>query len=273
MKRILFLLFTIFLLTGCNSSQAEREVTEIILATTTSTQDSGLLDVLVPLFEEKYGVTVKTIAVGTGQALAMGEKGEADVLLTHAPSAEETLVEQEAVINRKRVMYNDFIVVGPASDPAQIYIEDIQTAFSKIYQSGSMFVSRGDDSGTHKMELSLWEKTGFNPVDESWYVETGQGMGSSLQVAAEREGYILTDRATYLAHKSNYEEFIILVEGDKLLLNIYHVMQVNPDKHSLVNGEGGQAFVEFLISENAQEIIADFGVSTFGEPLFFPYTE
>lgn len=246
---------------------------EMILATTTSTQDSGLLDILIPFFEEKHNIKVKTIAVGTGAALAMGEKGEADGLLTHAPASEEVLVENNDVINRKRVMYNDFIIVGPESDPAGINGDDINTAFEKIFEAGETFVSRGDDSGTHKMELNLWENAELDPANENWYLETGQGMGNTLQLSAEKEGYVLTDRATYLAHAKNYEDMVILVEGDDVLLNIYHVMQVNDTKHALVNGEAGKLFVEFMVSDQAQEVIKDFGIDQYGQPLFFQFTE
>lgn len=263
---------------GANNEENTQEAVDsdpqdMILATTTSTQDSGLLDVLIPIFEENHNINVKTIAVGTGQALAMGEQGEADALLTHAPAAEEELVESGAVINRKRVMYNDFIIVGPETDPAAIKGLDVNAAFTNIFEAEATFVSRGDDSGTHKMELNLWDAAELAPTSEGWYVETGQGMGASLQLSAEREGYILTDRATYLAHATNYEHIVILVEGDDVLLNIYHVMQVNDSKHDLVNGEAAQLFVEFMVSEEAQEVIKEFGMEQFGQPLFFQYTE
>ncbi|RXI96696.1 tungsten ABC transporter substrate-binding protein [Anaerobacillus alkaliphilus] len=251
----------------------QTEAQEMILATTTSTQDSGLLDVLIPLFEEKHNIKVKTIAVGTGQALAMGEKGEADALLTHAPASELKLVESQDVVKRKRVMYNDFVIVGPEVDPAGIKGADAKTAFANIFNSGATFVSRGDDSGTHKMELNLWAAAELNPTGLDWYLETGQGMGNTLQLSAEKDGYVLTDRATYLAHAKNFEHMVILVEGDDVLLNIYHVMQVNDEKHSLVNGEAGNLFVEFMVSAEVQEIIKDFGVEQYGQPLFFQYTE
>ncbi|MCD8509197.1 MAG: substrate-binding domain-containing protein [Bacillus sp. (in: Bacteria)] len=288
MLTILFVLLLFIMIACSNNNESgtgevsntegdDSELTEpqdLILATTTSTQDTGLLDVLIPLFEEKHNnINVKTIAVGTGQALAMGEQGEADVLLTHSPAAEEVLVENEAVINRKRVMYNDFIIVGPVTDPAQIEGFDAYAAFKGMYEAGGTFVSRGDDSGTHKMELQLWKLAGLDPTNESWYLETGQGMGASIQLSAEREGYILTDRATYLAHAGNIDHMVILVEGDEELLNIYHVMQVNDSKHDLVNGEAGRLFVEFMVSEEAQEVIKEFGVEQFGQPLFFQYTE
>lgn len=255
------------------NTEANEAVTELLLATTTSTQDSGLLDVLVPMFEEKHNIKVKTIAVGTGKALAMGENGEADALLTHAPAAEEVLVESEDVINRKRVMYNDFVIVGPKADLAGIIGLDVTTAFKNINEAEATFVSRGDDSGTHKKELSLWASAELDPVGAEWYVETGQGMGSTLQLGAEKEGYVLTDRATYLAHAKNYEDMVVLVEGDDVLLNIYHVMQVNDDKHELVNGEAGLLFVEFMVGDEAQAIIKEFGIAQYGQPLFFQYTE
>ncbi len=255
---------------GVPSSQSPQDM---ILATTTSTQDSGLLDVLIPLFEEKHNIHVKTIAVGTGRALAMGEQGEADVLLTHAPAFEEKLVESQDVLNRKRVMYNEFIIVGPETDPAGINDADVGAAFQKIYETGATFVSRGDDSGTHKMELDLWAAAELHPTNETWYLETGQGMGSTLQLSAEREGYVLTDRATYLAHAKNFEHMAVLGEGDDVLLNIYHVMQVNDEKHDLVNGEAGELFVEFMVSEQAQKIIKEFGIEQYDQPLFFQYTD
>lgn len=247
--------------------------TSLILATTTSTQDSGLLDVLVPIFEEGTGYQVKTIAVGTGQALALGERGEADVLLTHAPDAERVLVEKGAVQNRKRVMYNDYVVIGPASDPAGIKGRPVAEAFAAIADAGAVFVSRGDDSGTHKMELSLWRSAGRDPQGQSWYVETGQGMGNTLRIAADRNGYTLTDRGTYLAFKDLLGDMPVLVEGDEVLLNIYHVMQVNPALSPLINADGAKAFVEFMVSREVLDIISTFGVDRFGEPLFFPYPD
>ncbi len=247
--------------------------TDLILSTTTSTQDSGLLDVLIPMFEEANPYNVKTIAVGTGQALEMGTKGEADVLLVHAPAAEQEIVDSGDAINRQRVMYNDFIIVGPAADPAGIKGLEVKEAFKKMFDEGAIFVSRGDDSGTHKKELGIWKTIDVTPTDNANYVETGQGMGNTLQVAAEKQGYVLTDRATYLAQKKNYPDFDIIVEGDEDLLNIYHVMQVNPEKHDKVNAEGAEAFVNFMVSDEIQKVIEEFGQDEYGEPLFFPYTE
>ncbi|MDQ0341137.1 tungstate transport system substrate-binding protein [Caldalkalibacillus uzonensis] len=263
----------LLLLAGCQTSTDDAGDKEMILATTTSTQDSGLLDELLPLFEEKTGYIVKTIAVGTGQALAMGEQGEADALLTHAPDAEQELERSGDVINHKRVMYNDFIIIGPVSDPAGIKGLPVDTAFKQIADANALFISRGDDSGTHKKELSIWESSGIDPQDQEWYVETGQGMGDTLNVAAEREGYTLTDRGTYLAFKHLLDNMEVMVEGDESLLNIYHVMQVNPEKSEMINSEAAEAFVSFMVSEEVQHIIASFGVDTYGEPLFFPYAE
>lgn len=251
----------------------QTEVTDLILSTTTSTQDSGLLDVLIPLFEEAYPYNVQTIAVGTGAALEMATKGEADVLLTHAPSSEKEKEEAGDVTNRHRVMYNDFIILGPTSDPAGINGLSINEAFAKLLESNATFVSRGDDSGTHKKELQIWEAAGLDPKTNSNYVEAATGMGATLQVAYEKDGYVLTDRATYLAQKDNFPEFTIAVEGDKELLNIYHVMQVNPEKNDQINADGAEAFVNFMIADETQAVIADFGKAEYGESLFFPYTE
>ncbi|MDI7246138.1 MAG: substrate-binding domain-containing protein [Bacillota bacterium] len=241
---------------------------EVILATTTSTQDSGLLDVLIPMFERKTGYIVKTIAVGTGQALALGARGEADVLLCHAPAAEMELVQSGAATNRKLVMHNDFVIVGPAGDPAGICgLKSAAEAFKKIAAAQAVFVSRGDDSGTHKKEKEIWAKAGVKPAGR-WYQEAGAGMGQTLNIASEKEGYTLTDRATYLALKKHLG-LKILVQGDGALLNIYHVMQVNPEKFDKVNGPGALAFVDFMVAESTQKIIGSFGVKEYGEPLFF----
>jgi tungstate transport system substrate-binding protein len=245
------------------------ESTDVILSTTTSTVDSGLLDDLIPRFEKKTGFRVKTIAVGTGQALAMGEKGEADVLLVHAPASEKKLVDAGVVINYQLVMHNDFIIVGPVADPAKIKGKTAADAFKAIDAGGAVFVSRGDDSGTHKKELSLWKDANVVPTGKPWYQESGQGMGATLLMASEKAGYTLTDRATYLAQKANVR-LEILSEGDKPLLNIYHVMQVNPEKFSKVNTAGAKAFVEFMIAPETQKVIGEFGKDKYGASLFFP---
>jgi len=251
------------------ATQVERGPKDIILATTTSTQDTGLLDTLMPIFEDESGYNVKVIAVGSGQALAMGERGDADVLLAHAPASEEELVDKGVVINRQLVMHNDFIIVGPEDDPAGIKGMTAADGLAAIYDKGATFVSRGDDSGTHKAELALWKKAGLEPAGQSWYEQSGQGMGATLTIANQTGAYTLADRGTYLAQKENLE-LVVLVEGDPVLFNIYHVMQVNPDKFDLVNGPGGAAFVEFMVSDATQAIIKDFGVEKFGQPLFIP---
>lgn len=257
---------------GCAQQQAQTPAPaankDVILATTTSTQDSGLLDVLIPEFEKQSGYKVKTVAVGTGAALTMGQKGEADVLLTHAPSQEKPLVDSGAAINYQLVMHNDFIIVGPEADPAGIKgIKTAAEAFKKINEKGALFISRGDNSGTHTMEKNLWKAAGITPAVSDKYQEAGQGMGQTLTIAQQKNGYTLTDRATYLAQKKNLS-LVILVEGEKALLNIYHVAQVNPEKFPKVNAAGAKAFVEFMVAPATQKIITEFKVQEFGQPLF-----
>jgi len=255
---------------GAHGNSSHRnEKGEIILATTTSTYDTGLLDVLIPDFEKKTGYTVKPIAVGTGKALAMGSRGDADVLLVHAPEAEMELVHSGLAINRHEVMYNYFAVVGPPSDPAGIAgMEDPVAAFARIAARGALFVSRGDDSGTHKKELKIWQKAGVAPGGP-WYLETGTGMGDTLKVASEKSGYTLTDRGTFLALKGDLS-LVPFVTGSDMLLNVYHVMQVNPAKFEDANAEGAEAFINYIISEDAQRIIGEFKREEYGVPLFIP---
>lgn len=241
----------------------------VILATTTSTQDSGLLDVLVPQFEKESGFQVKTISVGSGQAMKMGEKGEADVLLVHSPDSEKKFMTDGFGVSRRLVMHNDFIVVGPATDPAGIKGAKAADAMKRIAQSGAVFVSRGDNSGTHAKEKGLWKAAAINPEGQKWYQQTGLGMGETLNVAAEKKCYTLTDRATYLSLKRGLN-LGILVEGDGKLLNIYHVIELNPVKWPKVNTQGGKAFADFMVAKKTQEIIGRFGVEKFGAPLFFP---
>lgn len=254
-------------------AEEQVEVTDLILATTTSTQDSGLLDELIPMFESDHPYKVKTIAVGTGQALEMGVNGEADVLLTHAPASEQELVDNGDVQNYKRVMYNDYIIVGPAADPAGVKGLPVTEAFQKLFDGSAAFASRGDDSGTHKKEVGIWTKLEITPTENANYVETGQGMGSTLQIAADKQAYVLTDRATYLAQKENYPDMEIVVEGDDDLLNIYHVMEVNPEKNDQINNDGAKAFVEFMINDDIQNLIEEFGKAEYGQSLFYKYTE
>ncbi len=253
-----------------NKAAEGNKTADVILATTTSTQDSGLLDVLIPEFEKQSGYKIKTVAVGSGAALAMGEKGEADVLLVHAPADEKKLVDSGVGINYQLVMHNDFIIIGPKDDPAKISgLKTASEAMKKIAESGSLFISRGDNSGTHKKELELWDSAGITPKTGAAYQETGQGMGQTLSVAEQKSGYTLTDRATYLAQKKNLS-LVILVEGEKSLLNIYHVMQVNPEKFTKINAEGAKAFVEFMVSPDTQKMISTFGVDEYGQQLFTP---
>jgi len=242
----------------------------IILATTTSTQDSGLLDVLIPVFEKQTGYFVKTIAVGSGQAMAMGQKGEVDVLLVHSPAAEKKLVAEGYGVNRRIIMHNDFIIVGPSEDSAKINgSKSASESFKKIASAKALFLSRADKSGTHVKETDIWKKAGVNPEGEKWYQQTGLGMGQTLNVVAEKKGYTLADRGTYLALKKNLG-LDILVEGDAILLNVYHVIEVNPAKWPKVNVPGGKAFADFMVSNETQGIIKTFGVEKYGSPLFFP---
>ncbi len=259
---------SLLFITGTTSVQSQEKT--IILATTTSTQDSGLLDVLNPIFEKKTGYFVKTIAVGSGQAMAMGQKGEADVLLVHSPEAEKKFIAEDYGINRRIIMHNDFIIVGPPEDPAKLKgLKSSSEAFKKIASEKALFLSRGDNSGTHAKEKTIWKATGINPEGEKWYQQTGLGMGQTLSVAAEKKGYTVADRGTYLALKKNLG-LDILVEGDAILLNIYHVIEVNPSKWPKVNTAGAKAFADFMVSKETQEIIKNFGVDKFGSALFFP---
>ena len=241
----------------------------LILATTTSTQDSGLLDVLIPLFEQQTGYKVQTVAVGTGAALKMGEEGNADVLLVHAPSSEKTFMDNGFGSDRRLVMHNDFVIVGPADDSAGTKgAATAVEAFQKIAAAGATFVSRGDDSGTNKMELSLWQTAAIDPAGQAWYVESSQGMGATLTITSEKDAYTLTDRATYLANKANLQ-LEILVEGDPALLNVYHVIIVTHEKWPNSNLEGAMAFADFIVSPATQEVISTFGLDKYGQPLFF----
>ena len=241
----------------------------VILSTTTSTQDSGLLDVLVPLFEKNTGYSVKTISVGTGQALALAARGEADVTLAHAPVQEKKYVAEGKMQNRRLVMYNDFLVIGPEADPAKIRGEkSVVAALKRIADAQARFVSRGDKSGTHTLELGLWKQAGVEPKG-AWYIESGQGMGQTLGIANDRRAYTITDRGTWLAFQKRIN-LPILVEKDRPLLNIYSVMEVNPANGPRVNGAGGKAFAKFMVSPEVQAVIKTFGVDKYGQPLFVP---
>jgi tungstate transport system substrate-binding protein len=249
---------------GCGK-QAET----IILATTTSTQDTGLLDLLVPMFREQTGIETKVIAVGTGQALQIGRRGDADLLLVHDPVAEERFMAEGHGSLRQSVMHNDFVLVGPRADPAGIHGQPgILAAFGQIARSQSPFVSRGDESGTHQKERRLWQELAVEPRGD-WYVPAGTGMGQVLRMANEMHAYTLSDRGTYLAQRGGLD-LEILCEGDPLLFNPYSVILVNADKHPNIRAGAAHKFVEFLLSRTTQETIANFGKDKFGQALFFP---
>jgi tungstate transport system substrate-binding protein len=246
------------------------------VSTTTSTQDSGLLDVLVPLFEKQTGYHVKTVSLGTGRALALAAKGEADVALVHAPSLEKQYVAERKLLNRRLVMYNDFVIIGPKDDPAKVRSATSASGGLKaIEQAKANFVSRGDNSGTHVLEKSLWQAAGIEPKG-TWYIETRQGMGATLYIANERNAYTITDRGTYLALRNtvsplrNRVNLPILVEGDRALLNIYSVMEVNPANGTRINSVVGKAFADFMVAPETQNVIRNFGVEKFGQSLFVP---
>ena len=250
---------------------------ELILSSTTSTRDSGLFDILVPMFEQQTGYKVKPIYNGSGAAMALGSQGEADVLVVHSPSAEVTFMNAGWGINRLLLMHTDYLIVGPPSDPAGIKgSTSASEAFKKIADAKATFYSRGDNSGTDTTDKKIFKSAGVtvadgSPSNPSWYIEggAGTGMGALLSIASEKQGYTLTDRATYLNNKKTLD-LVILVEGDPVLINIYHVIQVNPDKWPKVNAVGAKAFSDFLLSPATQAVIAKYGVEEFGRPLFFP---
>jgi len=245
----------------------------IIVQSTTSTQNSGLYDHILPMFEKKTGIKVNVVAVGTGQALENGRRGDGDVLLVHAKPAEEKFVAEGYGVKRHDVMYNDFVIVGPASDPAGVKgMDDAPAALAAIAEQEAIFASRGDDSGTHKKELSLWDAAGVDPSEASgtWYRETGSGMGATLNAGIGMDAYVMTDRATWISfgNKGDHE---ILVEGDRALFNQYGIIMVNPEKHPNVNVEAAQTFIDWVLSEEGQSAIASFKVE--GEQLFTPNAE
>lgn len=251
-------------------SEASGEIQSLTLATTTSTEDSGLLGFILPDFEEQHNVQVDVIAVGTGQALQLGEDGNADVLLVHARAGEDAFMEAGHGVRREDVMYNDFVLLGPAEDLAGIQgMTDAAAAFEQIAATQSPFVSRGDDSGTHTKEKAIWEAAGVEPFGD-WYISAGQGMGAVLTMADEEQAYTLSDRATYLARTLEGTDLQILVEGDPILFNPYGVMAVNPDKSPEINLELANTFIDWLISVPVQELISQFGMDEFGSALFAP---
>jgi tungstate transport system substrate-binding protein len=275
----LVLLSLVLVLSACSSPQTEEETNEnteeetvtpassIILATTTSTQDTGLLDYLLPLFTEETNIEVKTIAVGSGKAIQMARDGEADVLLVHAKPDELKLLEEGFATERRDVMYNDFIIVGPADGELQKG-EDISAALKEISDNKLSFVSRGDDSGTHKKELELWSLIGIEPSGE-WYIETGSGMGDTLKVADEKRAYTLADRGTYLSLKDTLD-LDIIIEGDENLFNQYGVLPVNPEKFETINHDGAVKFMEWITREDIQNLIGEYGIEEYGQVLFIP---
>jgi tungstate transport system substrate-binding protein len=255
-------------LLGC-SDNVDKPAREITLATTTSTQDSGLLKVLLPAFEKDSGIHVKVVAVGSGQALELGRRGDADVLLTHSPAAEQKFMEAGLGATRLPVMHNDFVIVGPPGDPAGV--KDKQTAAAAL-QAISIgkypFVSRADESGTHVKERALWKSAQIEPSGD-WYIKAGTGMGQAMLLADEKQGYILADRATFLALRNRLQNQIVL-EGDPELLNHYSVIPISPDKHKHLHSAEAEAFAKFLMSPAGQELIRTFGIEQFGQPLFVP---
>ncbi len=240
----------------------------VILATTTSVQDTGLLDVLVDAFHKKAGYTLKAIAVGTGQALELGRQGEADILWVHSPDDEKQFVEEGFGLNRTTFMHNDFVILGPKNDPAMVSgsVNAAET-FKKIAASKNIFVSRGDNSGTHKKEIKIWEEAGIRPDKEN-YIEAGQGMAATVAIASEKQGYCLADRSTYLSLRKSID-LVIVCEGDKSLLNYYSLILVNPQKFSKVNAEGAKSFFDFMLSSDAKAIVENFGKVKYGGQLFF----
>jgi len=268
-----FFLAFLLLVTACapaaGPSPSSSTPASIILATTTSTQDSGLLDELIPLFTKETGIQVKVIAVGTGEALAMGERGDADVLLVHSRTSEDAFMAKGQGSLRYDVMYNDFLLVGPSSDPAKAKGLEIMAALQAIAKAQAQFVSRGDNSGTHTKELALWKKTTVTPSGQAWYLSAGQGMGETARIASEKGAYTLIDRATYLAVEKSLQLMIISEKG-KDLLNPYGVIVVNPANHATVHAVEAKAFADWIVRPDIQKFIGEFGVAKYGQQLFVP---
>ena len=260
-------LFVLILLTGCLWSSSGKQE-QITIATTTSTQDSGLLDLLVPMFKQNTGIETKVVAVGSGQALELGRRGDADVLLTHSPAGELKFVSDGFGEKQIPVMFNDFVLVGPESDSAGVRgFRSSAEALRRISDQKSTFVSRGDDSGTHQKEKSLWKEAGLEP-EEEWYLKAGAGMAQTLRIASEKQAYTISDRATYLAQRKGLD-LAVLLEKDEILMNPYSVIVVNPQKHPHVKHKSARRFVEFLMAPETQKVIAEFGIEKYGQPLFY----
>ncbi|MEF9951359.1 MAG: substrate-binding domain-containing protein [Clostridium sp.] len=271
MKKLLSLMLTLVvavgLLVGCGKEEAKAPIK---LATTTSTQDSGLLDYLLPKFTEKTGYKVEVISKGTGQALKLGENGDVDVVLVHAKDSEEKFVKEGHGLERIEVMYNDFVVVGPKNDPAKIKdAKDAKDALKAIYESKNVFVSRGDDSGTDKFEKKLWKKLDIKPEGDN-YISAGKGMLDVLMMANEKNGYTISDRATYLANKDKLKDLEIVYQKSNDLKNQYGIIAVNPNKNESINKDGAKAFIDFVTSDEGQKLIGEFGKDKYGEALFTP---
>ncbi len=269
MNRLKFLHFLLVIFVATALRAASAQTASIVVASTTSTEQSGLFNHILPQFKKTTGIDVKIVALGTGQALDVGRRGDADVVFVHDQAAEEKFVADGFGVRRIPVMYNDFVLIGPADDPAKASGRDITTAFKSMYNAKSAFVSRGDKSGTHAAELRFWKQANLDPASEkaSWYRDTGSGMGSALNTAAAMSAYILADRATWLSFK-NRQNLKIIVEGDAKLFNQYGVMLVSPQKHSHVKAAAGQKFIDWLVSAEGQSTIASYKIG--GEQLFFP---
>lgn len=269
-KKVKYLLLLVLCTVVFTSAGVSAE-TEIICASTTSTENSGLFEYILPIFEKKTGIKVKVVARGTGAAIEIGKRGDADVAFVHAKEQELKAVKEGFFVNRQDVMYNDFVIVGPDNDPAKIKgIKSATEAFRKIAEGNHPFVSRGDKSGTHTKELALWKKAGIDPTGQKWYLEVGQGMEKTQRIANEKRAYTLTDRGTWLATKDKDKlEMVIVLEGDPFLFNQYGVMAVNPEKHKHVKYKEAMEFVNWLISKEGQQAIASFKDKN-GNPLFIP---
>jgi tungstate transport system substrate-binding protein len=264
-------------LIGCSTTSTSTTVSkpanpQIILATTTSTRDTGLLDLLIPMFQQQTGYQVKTVAVGSGAAITMGQQGQADVLLVHAPDSELKLVQDGYGINRVLVMHNDFVIVGPKADPAGIKdMTDPVAAMQKIADTKSLFVSRDDKSGTNSYELGIWAQLGITAKGQTWWLSTGQGMGATLIITSEKDGYTISDRGTYLTFfNSKAINSVMLVQNPAVMVNPYHVIQVNLEKFTGINAAGAKAFSDFMVAPATQTAIGNFGLITYGQALFIP---